>query len=160
MRITYSQSSNSVSRTVRHSSRAWNDPVSASSMTKCSSLLIPVHNLQVELVVIRIFSDGHVKVMSTFMCVKTVLSLRCSRRLHMLLNMSTAETAGLLCCPRIAMTDQGLWNNTCYGIFQLLDFSSPLLSLYCSQKITSMTRSALLGRERLYSSGRAMAARS
>lgn len=98
-----------------------------SSMTKCSSLPIPDHNLHVELVVIGIFTDVHVKVICTFMCVKTALSLRCSRRLNMLVNMSTAETAGLLCCPRLAV----LGRDTETLVMGSCNFFIFFLPLYC-----------------------------
>lgn len=55
-----------------------------SSMTKCSSLLIPAQDLQAELVVIRVFTDVHVEVISTLVCKNRALSLRGSRPLNML----------------------------------------------------------------------------
>lgn len=64
------------------------------------------------------------------MCTKTALSLRGSRPLNMLVSMNTAESAGLLCCPGLAVTGQGHWNNTCHGILQLLDLFLPLYYLY------------------------------
>lgn len=73
------------------------------------------------------------------------LSLEHCRALHNLLSMSTTETAG---CSKLAVTGQGLWNNTCHGMLQHIDsfFPSTIFILFQENNLNDQISIAWKGK--------------
>lgn len=73
------------------------------------------------------------------------LSLKHCRALYNLLSMSTTESAG---CPKLAMTGQGLWNNTCHGILQHIDsfFPSTIFILFLENSLNDQISTSWKGK--------------